>query len=221
MKISNILFATATVILLYSCSCPDEDEVSRYFSNSTKEWFVDSCDNDFFLMVDNQLISESFSLYNKNYEQFHVNNYSRNESCIKSQVEKYYREYNSTYRHNFKLSIYAYYNGDEISIKVNNLDFRYNLELQKLVDIFYDNYSLSKYYTDDGLEGDAIYSSVDFMDTLTVNQKLYTGIMHFTLNDFTDYQNEFTVNEIFIAKHFGLIKYKLQGGIEYAKLFNQ
>jgi hypothetical protein len=84
--------------------------------------------------------------------------------------------------------------------------------------IYFNSSTISKIITDTGyVENEAINSTVETLDTLSANGIRYDGILHFTLLDFKEEWTDFTITEVYFAKHIGLIKYSFNNGVTYER----
>jgi len=218
MKYLNKIIFILIVIFTFSCKCPKEEDITTYLQPTSKEWFMDLVDTCIYLQ-DSNLITQSFILFEKNNENFHIQQYGRVNDCPKSQIEQYYRNYRNSFSNHFSFSIYAY-TGEDMTIELGNIDFTYNFDKNKITRIFvYEYYKSPTYYSDGTVEGDTIFSTVEYLDSYKVSNQNYDGVMLFTINDFVNQLSDFDAKQIYVAKHYGLIKYVTKSGIEFNKIY--
>jgi hypothetical protein len=210
-------------ILLILASCGEEDALKKetvYILKENKDWLTTDEFNSGFIMIDNNKISQSFSMY-QNSSDFSPSTSSY--FWIKTKViktESYTQGFSSNYGQRFSYILTAGYSpfGDKLCVSINDILFAYDFKFNTIERISYDLNYKSKIMTDKGYEEEEkIYSKVELLDTLNVNGFLYSGILHFSFEDFDDKWTDFTVKELFIAKQCGLIKYRLCNGITYER----
>lgn len=186
-----------------------------------KEWLVAYELGYNFVMKDNNDITNSYALTdNSNY-------YLESEGghlFIKTHREKteyYYQNFSASYGLHFDLSLTAGRKpfGDELRIELGDINFTYDCRHKVISHIYTPFGILSKMMTENGYEyGDTIHSTVEILDSYTVNNIEYSGVLHFTCKDFSESWEPFTVKELFIAKKIGLIKYTLNNHITYQRI---
>ena len=208
---------------LVLCSCGEENalkEETIYISKENKDWLTKDEVGSSFIMIDNNKISQGF-LMSENSSYFSPSTTSYfwvNTKVIKT--ESYTQWYSSNYGQRFSYILTAGYTpfGDNLCVSINDILFAYDLKFKTIERINYDLNYKSKIMTDKGYEEDVkIYSTVELLDTLTVNGCLYSGILHFKFEDFRDKWTQFTIRELYLAKHYGLIRYSLVNGITYER----
>lgn len=209
------------LLLILFPSCGDEfGEETNYVLNENKEWLVTGDQNSQFIMVDNNSISQSFSM-NGNSSDFSES--TSGYFFIRTKVtktESYTQSFSSNFGQGLSYILTAGDSpyGDELYVSLNEISFAYDFKFNVLSRLSFAGNYMSKSRTDKGFEVKKDFnSSIEFLDSLVVNGKQYSGIMHFTFLDFNDKWTKFTVKELFIAKHIGLIKYSLNNGIIYER----
>lgn len=60
-------------------------------------------------------------------------------------------------------------------------------------------------------------STLSLLDSLRVGNSIYRGVMHFCCLDLAEEWEDHTVKEIYLAKNYGLILYKLQNALVYSR----
>ena len=60
-------------------------------------------------------------------------------------------------------------------------------------------------------------STLSLLDSLRVGNSIYRGVMHFCRLDLAEEWEDHTVKEIYLAKNYGPIQYKLQNGLVYSR----
>ncbi|MCK9299823.1 MAG: hypothetical protein M0P23_00445 [Bacteroidales bacterium] len=210
------------LFLFWSCGedSPLACEETYFVSNDKQEWLSEDSIGDSFVMTDQNGISQSFTM--------HRNNREFNKSwggyffitTHRTYREYFYQNYSSTYQWNYSLSLSALWEpyGDEIRAEVGSTSFTYNFNYECLSRLECGEGNLDKLMTDQGYEEDfKSYSSVKFLDSLRVGNTVYKELLHFTCLDLAEEWEEYTVKEIYLAKHYGLIQYKLQNGLVYSR----
>ncbi len=214
-----LLFA---LFLLVSCGedSPLACEETYYVSNDNKVWLTNDSIGDSFVMTDQNGISQSFTMQS-NYTDFDKSwgGYFFI-TTHRSYREQYYQDYGSTYDTGFSLSLSALWDsyGDEISVQVGRTYFTYNFNYQKMSRLGCGDSYMSMTMTDQGYEEEnETYSTLSLLDSLRVGNILYREVLHFTCLDLAEEWEDYTVKEIYLAKHYGLIKYALQNGLVYSR----
>lgn len=214
-----ILFITA-VILLSACGGEGNGLKTEtyYFNEQNAEWLTKDTIADTFVMMDNNGISQSFSMRSDNYY------FNKSWSSIigittqSSLTEYHFQSYRSSFGLKFSLSLTAGIPpfGDNIYINLEEVGFAYDFDFEtvsRLETLF--GYK-SLLMNSDGYEvseDGEILSSVEILDSLSTADTSYFEVLHFTFNDFNDQWTDYTVSEIFVAKEIGLVKYVLAGGV--------
>ena len=211
------------LIILTMCSCGEDDalkEETLYVSRENRDWLTADEVGSNFIMIDNNNIAQGFSMYQNS------SDFSPSTSSyfgVKTKVtktESYTQGYSSSYGQRFSYILTAGFApfGDNLSIIINEISFTYDFKFKTIARISYELNYKSKLMTDKGYEeNDKIYSTVEILDTITVNDRLFSGIIHFNFEDFSDKWSKFTIKELYVAKQYGLIKYTLENGITYER----
>jgi hypothetical protein len=219
MKYINRFKILALALLVTACG---EDGALKketfYIETENKGWLIDEEIGSHFIMIDNNKISQSYSMVN-NTTDFTGGGSSvlfvRTRSVKREHV---YQSYHSSFGPGFNLSLTAGYEnmGDEISIRLGELSFHYNFKYKVITMVSTDFNTLSRALFDDGYDKSLkIASTIKFVDQMKVEESEYSHVMHFTLEDFEQGWKTFTPREIYLAKGIGLIGYKLHNGITY------
>jgi len=207
-------------IFLFLSSCVNEETI--YFNDDNRGWIDYSSENESFLMIDNNNITNDF-------QQFSESSYFQEGSSafVFITYKRMFREYISRqyhsliYNNRFSMSLEAPYEppGDELFVKINKTGFAYNLNEKTLTrievnpTIYFDG--VNEYVSNP----EDIKSSIENIEA-TIANKVYKDVLHFTLKDLNSNWEDFTVTEIYVAKNIGLIKYKLNNGITYERINN-
>jgi len=222
MRLLNKLFFGLIAIVLFSCG---EDsalkEETIYFQDKNKCWITKETTGYNFIMIDNNGISQSFTMniddyeFNKSWSSFLGVNTEM------THTEYHYQSYTSNYGTQFSLSLTAGFEpfGDDIYIDLSGIGFAYDFKFETISRIYTDFGYKTKSMTDTGyeLQDEDIFSIVEILDNYSTNYYEYETVLQFRLKDFNDKWDNFTVTEIYIAKNIGLIKYVLNNGIIYER----
>jgi hypothetical protein len=214
----------ALLLALCAISCSPKEEIINIQSEN-KAWLENIEETNHFIMTDSYGISESF--VKSNVSCYYLEGSSHIAFFQTSATSREYCGANcsSTYGKYFSIYISASYKplGDVMSIGFANFNFRYDLKFKQIVDIDFDryNYRLSKTTLDTGYSHlPIINSSMEFLASYQIGSNTYTDVLHFIFNDFAEHWNSLTVTEFYIAKGYGLIKYKLNNGVECERASN-
>jgi len=213
------------IILLISvlCSCGEDwafKEETLYIATENRDWIIEDKYGSGFIMVDNNHISQGFSM-DMNSTDFSpsTTSYFGIRTRI-TKTESYTQGYSSNFGQRIMFILTAGFApfGDRFSFSINGLYFNYDFKFKTISHISFNSSDKSTTMTDVGYEvNETIYSTVELLDTLTVNGVKYEGTLHFSLEDFKDQWSDFTIKEVYIAKHIGLIKYSLYNGTSYER----
>jgi len=210
-------------ILLFTISCGQENAIkkeTRFVLNENKEWLSDDAVGSSFIMMDNNQISQSFKMDQSG------SGFSPSTSSyfwIKTktiEVESYSQGFTPNYGlgFSFLLTAGSIPFGDNLTVSFGYFSFTYDFKYQTISRLSSQNSYLSKDMIDDRYEeNQKIYSTVNLIDTLRINSHLYTDILHFRLEDFANEWAPTYLRDIYLAKHVGLIKYKLNNGVFYER----
>lgn len=215
------------VVFVVTLSCGGEDgglkEVNLKVNDESKEWLTSDSLGTNFIMRDDYGISQSFCMTG------YSNGFSPSTTSyfwIKTKTtntESYYQTYTSGFGNFFSIMITAGPEpfGDDITITLDDYSFTYNFKYQTISRLSTPYGYKSKTYTSEGFEeNEKIYSTVNYVDTITIAGNLYNGVLHFKLADITEKWESYTITDIYIAKHLGLVKYIMDNKIVWC-LSNQ
>jgi len=216
-KILILIFMTAL------CSCGEDwafKEETLTIAAENRDWVTEDQYGASFIMVDNHKISQGFRM-NLNSTDFSPSSTSYfGIRTHLTKTESFTQAWSSNFGQRFMTILTAGFEpfGDRFSISINELNFMYDFSFKTIGHIYFNSSSKSKTMTNTGYaENETIYSIVQLLDTLTVNGVRYDGILYFNLLDFKDEWSDFTITEIFFARHTGLIKYTLRNGVTYER----
>lgn len=201
-------------------SCGEDSalkEETIYFQDENKGWITSDSLGFNFIIVDNNGISQSFTMNRDNYEFSKSWGSFLGVNTDMTHAEYHYQAYTSNYGITYSISLTAGFEpfGDDLYIELDGIGFAYDFQFNTISRLYTDFGIKSKLMTDSGyeLQGEDIYSTVNFYDTYLTTSDTFENVLHFQLNDFKDNWEDFTVTNIFIAKNIGLIKYELNKGI--------
>ncbi|MFA9389215.1 MAG: hypothetical protein ACERKD_05385 [Prolixibacteraceae bacterium] len=90
--------------------------------------------------------------------------------------------------------------------------------MEEITSIEVNSYHENLPVSSDGIETDKRFkSSWAIIDSLTVRNLNYTNVFHFQLNDFQEHWNAFTITDVYYAQKVGLIKYKMNNGLNFER----
>jgi hypothetical protein len=213
------------LLLLTSCGDHPLNEQTLYVADEAKQWLTDASVGDGFLMVDSYGITDGFNKKSSNSGFLEGSSYFAGIHTNRTFREYYDEEYSSTYGKNLRIGLEANYTpfGDEISVDLGGTHFLYSFKFGFLVRVSIDNHMNYIWLTmgeNEYYDTHLISSTATFIDSIIVNGNTYKDVMHYRLADFLPQQKPFTVTEIFIAKHYGLLKYVLNNGIVFQRITN-
>lgn len=210
------------ILLLLVVSCGENSALKEdyyYVDKSNKDWLINDTLGDNFIMIDENGISQSFSMNDFQYSFNPSSTTILGVTTRTSYREEDYQSFSSNFGQLFSILLSASYApfGDELYIKLGNTSFAYDFAFNTISRIECDNNYKSKTITDTGYtdSNQRIKSTVEFFDNYVVNNYNYQNVLHFSLKDFILEWNDFTVTDIYIAKKVGLIKYVLSNELEY------
>lgn len=218
----RLLLAFVVVISLFSCG---EDsalkEETIYFQDENKGWITSDSLGFNFIIVDNNGISQSFTMNRDNYEFSKSWGSFLGVNTDMTNAEYHYQAYTSNYGITYSISLTAGFEpfGDDLFVELDGIGFAYDFKFNTISRLYTDFGIKSKLMTDKGyeLQGEDIFSKVRFIDTYSTNLDTFENVLHFQLNDFTGNWDDFTVTNIYVAKNIGLIRYELNEGIIYER----
>ena len=211
------------LFLAVLCSCREDHalrEETLTIAGENRDWITRDTYGTGFIMTDNNNITQGFMM------QKNSTDFSPSETYIFgirtriTKTESFTQSWYSNFGQSIMLILTAGFEpfGDRFSLSVNELNFMYDFKLNTIGHIYFNSVYKSKTMTDTGYEEvEAIYSTVQILDSLTVNGVRYDGVLHFSFEDFKDFWTDFTIKEVYLAKQYGLIKYSLNNGITYER----
>lgn len=215
----NLAFLSLIII---AGACSDKwalKEETFIIADENSDWVPLEVPGESFLMTDNNGITQGFIMdreehyLDKSWGGFLGLNTHMTHTEYRS------RSYSSTYGHNYYIAIRAatwepY--GDELSISLMDLDFRYDLLLGKVSSLFTPFCRISYVQTSEGYESeDTIVSTCEILESITIGDRTYNEVLHFTLLDKPDQWSNTIPTDIYVSKGIGLIRYILNIGVTY------
>lgn len=219
----NKLISTVVLLLLLA-GCGENHglkEETFLFDEENKGWIVNDPGSFRFMMQDDNGISYAFSLKDSSYYFGKSWGSFLGITTHISYREYHYQNFFSNYGLSFHLSLTAGFPpyGDVLYIDLGDIAFAYDFNFETISRINVYNSNKSLIMTDEGYEVDEeILSSVEILNNLEVGGRVYTGVLHFKLEDFTGELYRHSVREIFIARERGLLKYVLNSGLEVIRI---
>jgi len=218
--------ALLSVYVLLLTSCFDDFaliEKRNYIDETNKAWMVHDSLLKPFHMIDNFGIANSFS---KPYVSESFEQGSSGISYItiqKTFTEHYYMSTSSNYGTSFSSSITAdrlNYHGDAFSVNFGDINVSCSL---KDFQVFTFNYYRNNVEWTQADENDKtkIYVKVAYVDTITIRNQAYKGVLRLSIKDNPNVLNDNDVTEIYYGKRVGLLKYQLKNGISIERQKNQ
>ncbi len=206
--------------MLLLVSCGEEHAIKEetlYFKDENRDWVLKDSVHLPFIMVDDNGISQSFSLINSTCYFNKSWSSTLGITTHMTHTEYCYTACGSTYGTGFSLSLTAGLSpnhGDQVFILMGDIGFAYDLEIKTIVRIDSPFGYKSKIITEAGYEEtESFGSTVEMLDSLIVEGIKYENVLHFTFRDFQDQWKKHTLAEIFVAKGVGLIKYVTHAGL--------
>jgi hypothetical protein len=208
-------------------SCGEDHALKKekfYFEEEHIAWLPADTLDDVFLMRDNNGITTSFY---KNGDDYYFNKSWTSVLGINTRMsltEYRYLNYASPFGGSLHISLTAGWPpyGDELYVSLNGTAFSWDFNFNTVTRIEYGDRYLSKMMVDDDYEEtDKIHSTVEFLDTLRTAERLYHDVMHFTFLDQNtgNDPHPFGVKHIYLARYWGLIRYDLENGMWYERVF--
>lgn len=102
--------------------------------------------------------------------------------------------------------------GDQLKVKLNDTRFTIDMHYKQLVHVGFKEEGKAKYFHDFHWQGDTIYSTITFHDTLSLGNTSYASVFHFEQKDLLEALEPPDITDIYIAKYIGLIGYSDFGG---------
>lgn len=215
MSVRIKLYILALLLLLIGCK---EDaaitHTTYYIDQSTKEWYMtNSIVN--FTMIDSKGIRSSYT-QTSNYVEF-----SGGKTTIAgiptnaNKTENKYQAFSSTYGITFSVSFYPHNDGygDEITIHIGDYSCSFDLLQEKVTTVHTPFGSASLLMTNKGYKQlENVKSIGEILAEYTVLNKIYTDVLHITINDFIPDTEPYAIREIYYTKHFGLLAFVYANG---------
>jgi hypothetical protein len=226
MKKHILYFLTLILLTSLFNACGEDSKLAKeetlYINDENLVWLTSDSLNQSFLMKDDNGISSSFTKQGDNHEfspssggYFFVTTHITN-------TESYTQSYSSSVGLQYMTILTAGFEpfGNVLSLNFGKINIRYDFKYKKISE-FYSDYGIkSTIMTDKGYEDqDKIYSTVDFIDSLEINNHVITNIMHIKFYDFYENYTNYTPCELFLAPQIGLIKYACKNGLTYNRQF--
>lgn len=210
-QIKLVLFLIA-ISLVVSCGKNNPERNQTFLvSEENLRWMPNFEKYKVFHMVDNNLITNTFTFQYKNFY-FNESSTTRFGFGVKQTkrecLEVYYNSYLNS---NFKISLQANQPelGDEISINFSRFYVTYNFKKKKIERMYIDNLNEGVFFQS---SESIINSKFDYYDSLSINSVNYYELMKFELRDTPIVFLPSTITEFVIAKELGLIMYKVHDG---------
>ncbi len=223
MKLTHFYVSLSALLLAFLwTSCGENHalkEVTYSFDKQNIDWL--ESDTDFVMQIDSSGMSQDFMLWNSNYEMSKSWSTTFGITTQISYTENQYLNFYSSFNNHLSVSLTAGHPpyGDDLFVKFNDVDFRYDTKFQIVTSVFFGMNSKSKSMTDDTYsDKDEILSTIEILDTCTVSGKTYHEVLHFKLLDFEEDMKDLTPSEILIAKNSGLIQVKYHNGMTLNRL---
>ncbi len=222
-RLKPVKYICLLIPILFFTSCGEDFAFTtkyNYLEEETKTWSIpDSLNKTSFEMADNNGISSTFNDLTTQIS------FSTGRSGFlfvpvsKSQTENIYISCQSNYGLAFSMYLYASFDnfGDYINMNLGDTNFSYDLKYKELSSVGIKNAYISKIVTDEGLQGEKIFSKVEIIDNYSIGDKKYAQVLHFSLNDFESKIDVFTITDIYYAKQIGLIKYTYPNGVSVVR----
>ena len=213
------------VSLLLLTSCGEKFQANKetfYVRSDEKEWLVDVSIEDYFQLTDSLSNAELFTLENE-WSGFNSEIYSTGFDKEITDYQTIGQRFKSDRANYFSISLEAKEppQGTILRVNLKRIQYDYDLKYQKLISLsamddskhisFWDN----RYQE---FQEDGIGSKVEYLDSLEINNQLYTSLLLFRLNDFLDQWVDSTIVVIVIAKNIGLVQYSMNNGIRIIRL---
>ena len=200
-------------------SCRNPEETILYLSDESLEWLTEDDYNDQFTMVDNNGISQVFTM--KSNRQYFIDSWSESFGVKRDIVsrEYYSQKYLSDFGNEFCMHFQKGYEGegDDLYFECADIGFGYDPQFNTLnrVNTYFGN--LGQSFDSNGNYTYGLQSKIMILDHYSIGEKQYDGVMHFQLKDLKEKWDDKTVVEIYVAQGLGLIKYSLNGGVSYER----
>ena len=94
-------------------------------------------------------------------------------------------------------------------VSILDTDFEYDLSLKHLTYV-------SQYPNNTPVP----FSKAILLYSIEINNHVYKEVMHFQLYDFKEDWNNKTITEIYLAKKYGIIKFKTNQNLEFSLVIN-
>lgn len=220
ISVVNFVFVLGFVVALISCR---EDQALRkttyHLSDTIQNWVTDTSLLRFD-MIDSNGITREFMIGRKEHD------YSMGTSYFMGiKTDVIYREYIhqsffSNYADGFSFYLYPAFpnviEGERIHFHFNELGFHCDFKLKIITDIYLGSQHKEIFISSEQIESDTLLlSTFEYVDSLIINDMVYTNLFHFQLNDLTEHWTDFTITDIFYAQKTGLIRYRMNNGLVF------
>jgi len=215
-------------IIIVLSSCGENSKVAKkeifYVDEVNKKWLSTDIVGQSFTMKNDDGINNSFVKQTDNHE------FGKGWSSFIgittkiTETEEYYQNYSNSmnYQFGYSTSLSSSWPpfGNVFSFTIDNNSISYDFKHKIVFDVNYQSEYKSLIMGEDGYEEDnvTIYSTVEFIENYSIAAKTFEEVMHITFKDFIKH-NDFAVSEIFFAPKIGLIKFKLNNGLKYNRVF--
>ena len=219
MKKNTFLFLLAGILLSCGPDWSNPDETLTLIPK-IKEWIVNDPDRLTFSMLGTDSTQLNFS---EQYSDFGSGGSASKGGFLSSYHVISYETYNQSFKANDSLSVFQINmepstntgSGNFIQISLYGSRWKYDVSYEKMyfVSVDTDDTHNTKW------SHDKIFSTVELLDTIKIQNVVCDSVMHFTMKDFVeDFSNE-TVTEVYYAKHIGLVKFVKHSGIEFERVW--
>jgi len=205
--------------LITSNSCLKTYESTSYLDNDTREWATEDKYGDYFVMVDNNSISQTFTCKSNHHDTSLI---STSRSILKNEIyyeERIYQTFTSNFGIEFEIYLQPAFdtNGDDIYFEISRIGFGYDQKFNILnrVNTYFGN--IGQRFDSNGNYINVLKSSAIILDKFSTKYHDYDDVMYFQLNDLTNKWDKLTVVKIYCAKKVGLIRYELNNGVIYER----
>ncbi len=198
-------------------SCTKETIIN--LDEETYEWQTDDPPKSTFVMVDNNGISQVFTL-KSNHRDYIISTSSSLGSTTITKEENIYQQYLSDFGNEFEIflrtGIENY--GDDIYFECAKIGFAYDPKYKTLIRVntYFGNLG-QPFNTNGGGYLNGLLSHAEILNHYSTRYHEYDQVMYFNLKDLKEKWDNKTVVKIYIAKKIGLIKYELNNGIYYER----
>lgn len=201
---------------LASCSLYDEMITDWYYtSDELEKWLVDTTQFRF-EMVDQYGITREFVNRTNSHGFSESTGYIAFIKDQQSNREYFYQQFQSNYNDNFSIGIDPETNsfiGEQISFSFADMDFTYDLLIEKVVRGRLNNQFKTLNINSEGIQEDSLFKSkFEIITNFETSNQVYEKVFHFHLADFESYWTPTTITDIYFAQKIGLIQYNVKNG---------